>query len=137
MGVVIDTSVLIDLEKGRIKYSDNVTGRENEDFFISVITVSELLHGVLRAEDPKVRNSRSAFVESLISSIPVLPLDVSVARAHAQLWAELKSQGIMIGLHDSWIAAICIAHGYSLITSNIREFGRVPGLRSEFWAMQQ
>jgi len=133
MGVLIDTDVLIEFEKGRINLSDRISGREQEEFFISVITASELLHGVWRATDAAVRARRTAFVEGVLNNILVLPIDLSVARAHAQIWAELQSKGIMIGLHDSWIAAMCIANGYTLITSNIREYRRVQGLMVECW----
>jgi predicted nucleic acid-binding protein len=44
------------------------------------------------------------------------------------------AQGTMIGLHNSWIAASCLAHGLTLATANLREFERVPGLTVEAWA---
>ena len=47
--------------------------------------------------------------------------------------AELASTGKMIGPHDLWIAAACIAHGLTLVTANVREFQRVPGLAIESW----
>jgi tRNA(fMet)-specific endonuclease VapC len=49
------------------------------------------------------------------------------------LWSGLAQQGQMIGIHDSWIAASCIAHDLTLVTANLREFNRVPGLRIENW----
>jgi len=133
MGVLIDTNILIEFEKGRIQLSDRISGKEQEEFFISVISASELLHGVWRATDSAIRTKRLAFVEAILNNIPVLPIDLSVARVHARLWADLQSKGIMIGLHDAWIAAMCIANGYTLITANIREFERVPGLSIECW----
>lgn len=42
----------------------------------------------------------------------------------------------MIGVHDSWIAATCIALNLTLVTANVREFNRVPGLRVENWGPQ-
>lgn len=55
------------------------------------------------------------------------------ARAHAQLWAKLASEGVLIGAHDLWLAATCIAHDLTMITANLREFERVQGLRAESW----
>jgi tRNA(fMet)-specific endonuclease VapC len=133
MGVLLDTDVLIGFEKGHLNLSGHISGREQDDFFISVITASELLHGVWRAVDPVVRAKRTAFVEGILKHMPVLLIDLPVARVHAQLWADLTSKGTMIGLHDSWIAAICIANGLTLVTSNLREFERVQGLEIECW----
>jgi len=44
-----------------------------------------------------------------------------------------STAGERIGPHDLWLAATCIAHGLTLITANVREFARVPGLRLEDW----
>jgi tRNA(fMet)-specific endonuclease VapC len=64
----------------------------------------------------------------------VLPVDLGCARAHAQLWAELRQAGAVIGSHDLWLAATCVAHGLTMITANMREFERVPGLLTEVWS---
>jgi predicted nucleic acid-binding protein len=134
MGILIDASVLIDFERGRIDLTSQIRDREQEEFFLSVITASELLHGVWRAQEPQVRSRRSAFVEAILEKFPILPVDLSTARIHAQLWADLASRGIMIGTHDMWLAATCIAHGHKLVTGNLREFTRVPGLTVECWS---
>lgn len=63
----------------------------------------------------------------------MLVIDLATARSHAQLWAGLARRGTMIGVHDSWLAATCLAHSLSLATANLREFKRVPGLDVEEW----
>ena len=131
MGVLIDASVLIEHERGRVNLEQHLAGREQEEFFLSVITASELLHGVHRATDPNVRARRSAFVEAVLGRFPLLPVDLVIARAHARLWAGLMAEGRLIGPHDLWLAATCLAHGLTLVTANVREFARVPGLTVE------
>ena len=133
MGFLIDSSVFIDWERGRINLEKKVEGREEDDFHLSVISASELLHGVHRAVDPDIRTQRSAFVEAILSRFPILSIDLTTARIHAELWAKLSAQGNKIGPHDSWLAASCLAHGLVMITGNIREFERVPGLSVEAW----
>ncbi len=133
MGVLIDASVLIEYERGRVNLDPHLAGREREEFFLSVITASELLHGVHRAMDPNVRARRSAFVEAVLERFPLLPVDLATARAHAQLWAGLMVEGRLIGPHDLWLAATCLAHGLTMVTANMREFARVPGLAVESW----
>ncbi len=133
MGVLIDASVLIEHERKRLDLDQHLNQREDEEFFLSVVTASELLHGVHRALDSGVRARRSAWVEAILERFPLLPVDVPIARAHAQLWAELASRGQMIGAHDLWLAASCVAHGLKMVTANVREFARVPGLQVESW----
>ena len=93
-----------------------------------MITASELLHGVHRVKDDRVRSRRQAFVEHLISSIEPLPITTSVARSYAEIWAALERGGKTIGAHDMWIAATAVSHGMEVATANANEFERVPGL---------
>ena len=134
MGVLIDTSILIQYERGHLNLEPHLArGGEEEEFFFSVVTASELLHGVHRAVQPEVRMKRAAFVEGLLERFPLLSLDLAAARVHAQVWAELAGGGKMIGPNDLWIAATALAHGLTVVTANVREFGRVPGLIVEVW----
>ena len=133
MGILLDTNVLIDYERGLLDLQSNISGREQEACFLSVISASELLYGVHRAQDPETRSKRLAFVEAALEAFPVMEIDLAAARVHAELWSQLARQGTMIGLHDSWLAATCIAHDLTLVSSNVREFERVPGLRIETW----
>lgn len=133
MAVLIDTSILIAFERGQLDVAARVAGREAEEVFLSVISASELLHGAHRAADAAIRTRRLAFVEAILARFPVLEIDLEVARAHAGLWSSLAQKGEMIGVHDSWIAATCIARDLTLVTGNTREFERVPGLGIENW----
>jgi len=134
MGILIDSSVLINIERRGSAIAAAVKGRETERFFISVISASELLHGVHHAKDPAIRAERLIFVEAILNVFPVLDIDLATARTHAQLWNNLEASGIMIGLHDSWIAATCLTHSLAIVTGNVREFSRVPDLQVEHWA---
>lgn len=124
-GWLIDTSVLVDSERG-----GGALGRvpEDDEHVISIITVSELLHGVHRAVDGARRTRRQAFVEHVLAELEVLSATVEIARIHAEIWAQLEVSGAAIGVHDLWIAATALAHGMGVATNNAREFERVPGL---------
>jgi tRNA(fMet)-specific endonuclease VapC len=130
MALLIDTSVLVDAERREEKYEQMLPEKERdqEEHSISVITVSELLHGVHRATGEKRRERRRAFVEGLLARFEPIPVVSEVARMHAETWAKLEATGEMIGVHDLWIAATALAHGLQLATTNAREFERVPGL---------
>jgi len=134
MGVLIDSSVLIGYERGHLDLERKLTGREGEEFFLSVVTASELLHGVHRAQSNSIRARRSALVEAVLERFPLLPIDLATARVHAQLGAHLAATGATIGPNDLWLAAAAVAHGLALATGNIREFNRVTGLVVEAWS---
>jgi len=126
VAVLIDTGLLVDVERGVANPQVDAAIGE-EDRAISVITVSELLHGVHRAAGAQ-RTRRRAFVEHLLAGMRALEITEQVARVHADIWAQLAPQGEVIGAHDLWIAATAVAHGMGLATGNTR-FKRVPGLR--------
>jgi predicted nucleic acid-binding protein len=138
VGILIDASILIAYERGaldaRTLAEKRIAGSEEDAFYVSVVTASELLHGVHRARDPARRARRSAFVEAVLSEFPMLDIGMTVARVHAELWAELAAAGTPIGAHDLWIAATAVSHGLALATANRPEFDRVPGLVVEDWA---
>jgi tRNA(fMet)-specific endonuclease VapC len=119
MGIIFDTSVLVALERGAQGIEKLASGRENEPFGISVITVSELLHGVHRADSEKRRLTRGAFVEKIIQTFPLYPFDLSAARIYAKLWANLAKKGVSIGAHDLMIASTAIALGFSVATADV------------------
>lgn len=127
MAVLIDTDLLIDAERGGDAPGVEETLGE-EERAISVITASELLHGVLRASGSQ-RARRRAFVEHILGTLEPIPITTAVARVHAEIWAELAARGSVIGAHDLWIAATAVAHGIGLATRNAEEFARVAGLR--------
>lgn len=138
MGAVVDTTVFVDLERnaGSRGVADPVglIGRSleqclgpEEEVAISAVTASELLHGVHRATSEH-RPRREAFVEAVISVIPVLEFDLLAARAHARLWAGLASAGADVGAHDRIVAATAISMGWRVATANTRHFERIAGL---------
>ncbi len=127
MALLIDTDLLIDLERvGGAPADASFLGEE--DCAISVITVSELLHGARRATGDH-RRKRLAFVEHLLAELDPVPITAAVARVHADLWSDLAEKGQVIGAHDAWIAATALAHGFGLATRNEAEFRRIEGLR--------
>jgi len=127
VGLVVDTNVFIAMER-RGEPVDLSRWDPNDDVFISVVTVSELLMGVHRADSETRRNRRSAFVEAVLAGISVLDFTADVARDHARLHAQLMGQGLLIGAHDLIIAATSLHHGLTLLTDNVAEFRRVSGL---------
>ena len=128
MGLVIDTCVFVSAErKGQIFSANDLEFYEN--VYMSAITLSELLVGVHLASTEAKRLKRSAFVETIAKEIMVLDFTAETARLHAELDAYLTKKSNQIGAHDLLIAATALTFGYALLTSNSKEFERVPGLQ--------
>jgi len=124
--VLVDTDVLVEFERDASATAlHDAIGEQGRA--ISVITVSELLHGVHRATGAR-RVRRSAFVEHLLAGLQPIPITEPVARVHADVWSQLADAGNLIGAHDLWIAATALAHGLAVATRNRADFDRVPGL---------
>jgi len=128
VGTLIDSSVLIAVERRAFDLDTVMAPQADEPVAIAAITASELLHGVRRAATTGQRQRRETFVESLLAALPVLPFDLVTARLHASLWADLAERGAIVGAHDLLIAATAIAAGYRVATRDRRSFRRIPGL---------
>jgi len=131
MGIILDTSVLIEAERRNFEIDKFTENREEEIFGLSVITVSELLHGVHRADSAIRRLKRSAYVEKAIELFPIYVFELSIARIYAELWSDLAKKGIQIGAHDLIIGSTALSLGFSVATYNIRHFERIDGLKIE------
>jgi len=128
MGLILDTSVLISAERGKLALNDYFKSLSRESFYVSSMTLSELWHGCHRATGTVLKD-RLKFVQEIESTIPVLAFAAEQARVHAQIWAALEKMGQGIGLHDLIIGATALAHNCALATLNEKEFKRIPKLR--------
>lgn len=133
MGALIDSSILIAAERGTLDLESVLEKYAQVDFSLAAITASELLHGVHRTDGEERRSGREAFVETLLSRIPVIAFDLIAARTHARLWAQLAARGVVIGAHDLLIAATAITRGLDVVTRDERSFPRIEGLSLIRW----
>ncbi|MEO8631978.1 MAG: PIN domain-containing protein [Chloroflexota bacterium] len=122
MVVLLDTSFLIEVERGRRTMS------ESDDVAIAAITASELIHGVMQAT-PAHRARREAFVEHILGSLPIIGFTLPVARTYARIWVDAVRAGRSPGAHDLMVAATALTLDYPLRTLNRRDFARIPGLQ--------
>jgi len=131
MATLIDSSVLIAAERGQLDFDTIAARYAEEDVAISAVTASELLHGVHRARTGAQRHLCQAFVEGLMAQLPVIAFDLTVARVHASLWADLAKRGVAVGERDLMIGATAIAKDYAVATRDERSFPKIPGLKVE------
>ena len=99
MGIVVDTGVFIHWER-QGKLLEKQLAELEQPGHIAVVTASELLVGVYRANTESRRENRSRFVEAILTRFSILEIDLLVARKHATLQATLSQNGTSIGYHD-------------------------------------
>lgn len=98
---------------------------------ISVITLAELEHGVEKSAKPE---KNALALMQFLSILDILSFDDRAAVEYGKLCAYLQKRGTPIGTMDMLIAAHAKAEGLTLVTNNMREFERAPGLKLENWA---
>jgi tRNA(fMet)-specific endonuclease VapC len=128
MAALIDSSVFIEAERGRLDLEELLARLGDEQFALSAVTASELLVGLHRARTIEQRNRRNAFVEAIFAQVTVIAFDLTAARVHSTLAAELNRAGRQIGAHDLMIAATAIAIDHRVATRDLRSFPKIPGL---------
>lgn len=124
--LLLDTGVWIGAERRGSEVGAIIDDRD--DVVIAAITAAELLEGVERASG-KRKEARSAFVESILSSVPIVDYSLGIARRHARLLSEVHSAGQTRGAHDLIIAATALVTDRELVTSDMgARFERLAGL---------
>jgi tRNA(fMet)-specific endonuclease VapC len=129
---LLDTDTLIDLVRARPRVTDRYLAMSIgvEPMFLSTVSLFEFKYGMERSN----RHAAQALaLDRLLETISVSPFEANDADATAQLKASLAVRGRPIGSYDVMIAGQALARGWTLVTSNAREFSRVPGLIVENW----
>ena len=131
MAYLLDTNVWIDYFKQRTSsIHAKLSLLQPAEVVSCSIVKSELLHG---AEKYANRDRRQALVMETLAPFRSIPFDDNAAVLYAMIRHELELTGRVIGPYDLQIAAICLLHGFTLVTNNIGEFSRISGLLIEDW----
>lgn len=94
------------------------------------VVEAELRFGAAKAPDPI---AALAPIEGVLRRLTTLDFDSAAVKEYGALRARLEHSGTMIGPNDLMIASIALAHRLILVTHNVAEFARVPGLVVEDW----
>jgi predicted nucleic acid-binding protein len=133
VGTLIDSSVLIAAQRGRIDLDRLRREDDDQPVAMAAISASELLHGVHRLANAVARMRAERFVERVLESLPVVAFDLDVARVHARLDAELSARGTRVGDADLMIAATAVLLDYRVATRDLRSFPKITGLAVIRW----
>ena len=127
---LLDTNIVIYTMINRPQHVKRRFQKHEGEMCISAVTLGELVFG---AEHSKQVERNLTDIEALVARLEVLPLDSKAAYHFGQIRAALYTIGQPIGPYDMLIAGHARASGLILVTNNINEFERVPGLLLENW----
>jgi tRNA(fMet)-specific endonuclease VapC len=130
MPYLLDANACIGYLRGRPLLVQRINARLGADAYLCSVVKAELIGGALRSRRPAAeRAAVDAFANRFVS----LPFNDAAAEEFARIRFHLESLGMVIGPYDLQIASIALANQQTVVTHNIAEFGRVPGLTIEDW----
>ena len=127
---MLDTNALSELVRNpHGTLAQKLNALDPDSVCTSIVAACELRFGAQRKGSAPLAQR----VEQLLQALTVLPLDMPADEYYADIRATLERSGTPIGSHDLFIAAHARSRGMTLLTRNLREFQRVPGLAVEDW----
>jgi tRNA(fMet)-specific endonuclease VapC len=127
---MLDTNICIYVIKNYPPSLREQFNRLAEQLCISSITLGELHYGAEKSA-PRLENLQA--IEHFVARVEVLAFSPKAAAHHGQIRAELERLGQPAGAYDMLIGAHARSEGLTVVTNNVREFERMPGLRVENW----
>lgn len=130
LAYLLDTNILSDLVRhpqGMVAARITKTGEDS--VCTSIIAAAELRYGAAKSNSVKLVER----VDLILSALEILPLETPADRQYAAVRHHLARQGTPIGPNDMLIAAHALANDLTVVTANVGEFTRVPGLKVENW----
>jgi len=127
---MLDTNICIFTIKNKPQVVREAFNRHHDQLCISAVTLMELIYGAEKSAAPE---KNLAVVEGFAARLEVLPFDNEAAAHTGMIRSELAKAGTPIGPYDQMIAGHARSRGLIVVTNNLREFARAPGLRVEDW----
>ena len=127
---VLDTNTVLDYFRGKGRVAERLLAVAPGEIAVPAISAYEVRVGVMGSQNPKRRRTQ---FESFLSVVEIWPFDADVGFRAAELRNKLERAGEGIGPLDTLIAATALVHEGTLVTRNVREFSRVPGLKIVNW----
>jgi tRNA(fMet)-specific endonuclease VapC len=126
---LLDTDTVSDALRGEGDVAARLRSCRPSEVALSAITLAELRYGADRKKSRRLH----ALIDTFAGAVEVVPFDERAARAFGRVGGALAESGTPIGEMDVLIAAHALALARTLVTNNVRHFGRVAGLAVENW----
>ena len=126
MTYLVDTDYVADWLKGRQVAVALLSDLADQGLAISIITFGEIYEGIIFGQNPA---ALADVFRRFLRGVDVLPLNRSTMRRFAAVRGQLRAEGKIIGDPDILIAATALQRDLVLVTRNVRDFDRIPGLK--------
>ena len=127
---LLDTNVLSDLVRNpQGEVTAQIAKAGEDSICTSIVVAAELRYGAAKSNSAKLAER----IDLILSTLEILPLETPADFQYAAIRHHLTRQGTTIGPNELLIAAHALAKGLTVVTANVREFSRVPGLKVENW----
>jgi tRNA(fMet)-specific endonuclease VapC len=130
--LILDSNTISYYFRGDPQVVPRLQALRPADLGVPAIVEYELRYGLLRMPQDAAA-PRLAALAQLLRPLQLLPFDSECAAQAARIRVDLEAAGTPIGPHDTLIAATALRHQAALVTRNVREFSRVPGLQWLNW----
>ena len=128
---LLDTNIVSHWMRGHPEVLRRVRSHAPSELSLSSITLAEILYGIEKS--PARKGQRRDRITSILSQLQLHPFDEAAARRYARVRAHLEESGQPISERDTQIASVALSRRLTVVTNNVREFGRVSGLTVEDW----
>jgi len=131
VGLIIDSSAIVTLEREGREWTELLSAHANEPVALPAIVWAELLVGVRLAKSVRVAAQRRAKLEQLRLHLPILDFTAKIAEVYADIFSECSRSGTMVPQNDMAVAATARSLGYGVLVSKRDEkhFRSVKKLR--------
>jgi tRNA(fMet)-specific endonuclease VapC len=130
--LILDSNIISYYFRGHASIAQRLQAQSPAEIGVPAIVEYELRYGLMRLPQ-EAAQARIEALNKLLFPMQSLPFDAACAQEAALLRADLEKKGASIGPHDILIAATALRYQAPLVTHNVREFARVPGLQVIDW----
>ena len=135
MNYLLDTSACVAILRRKpdsVRIEAKKAIGQGSTLLVSSVVLHELWYGVFKGS--RVQENVWQLQAFLARGVEVLHFDEEDARLSGKIRADLEARGTRIGAYDTLIGGQCLRHGLTLVTNNVSEFSRIPGLMFVDWA---
>ena len=130
LAYLLDTNILSDLVRNpQGAVAAQITKAGEDTICTSIVVAAKLRYGATKSNSAKL----AARIDLILSALEILPLETPADRQYAVLRHHLTRMGKPVGANDLLIAAHALANDLTVVTANMGEFSRIPGLKVENW----
>jgi len=131
---LLDTNIISYWMRGDKRVIDRIKKQVPADLSLSTITLAEILYGIEKS--PIKKKERRLKIEQISSLLGLYSFDEEAAWKYAVIRTQLEKKGMVIRERDTQIASIALANRLTVVTHNVKEFGRIGKLKVEDWATE-